>query len=212
MFKFTYETQSFETTFALPEASLFSQDCIIELDLLNDLAPKWVYAEGKPCVIGILHENRIIVCVAETEDDEEFKNEVWNILHEKAQIAKFYALNWLYVRDVLKSLFNGFEFPIHELSPINGQGWTRDKRYQVLRTYRILKGDKEIYDNYCSDAKKSVADWKKWLADGDQQHLMDIVQNVLGNLCKLALIHKHREWYSQQFHLDKDLFERRARK
>ena len=198
MFKFTYDTESFETVFKLPQGSLYSHDCIIEVDLLNDLSPNWIYEEGKACAVGFLHTNRIIVCIAESEYDSDFRAEVLAILQEKA--SPLYGFNWEYVATVLKTL-TGQSFPMHELQPTKKKGWSRDRLYRTLREQGVLTEDKEVYDNYGGTAKKACEDWQKWLADGEQQHLLDISQHLLGNLIKDALIYQFNQFLINHINL-----------
>lgn len=211
MFRFVYDTESFENTFKLPNGSLFSHDCIIDLELLNDIAPKWIYSEGKPCAVGLLYENRMTIYVAETDDDKQFKAAVWEALQQQAKISKLYAFNEQYIGGVLKALFDGFSFPFKELAPIHGSGWTKDKCYKVLRLYSILSGDKEIYDNYGGERTLSVEYFAQWLETGDSQHLRDISQHILTNLVRQSLIHRHRDFFAKQYNLDSGGFETRAR-
>jgi hypothetical protein len=209
MFKFVYDTQSFEHVFNLPNGALFSQDSIIDIQLMNDISPNWIYTEGKPSAVGILYENRMTVYVAEKEGDVLFKESVWLALQDAAKVSKLYAFNWRFERDVLKVLFGGFEFPFNEIIPIRGVGWNRDKCYNVLREKGVLKISKEIYDIYGGDSKKPMIDFADWLKDGDHQHLMNIVHHNLHCLIKESLIHKNRDWFAKNYALNGKGFEKK---
>jgi hypothetical protein len=198
MFRFTYDTESFETTFRLPQGSLYAQDCIIELVLMNDISPKWIYSEGKACAVGLLHQSRMVVYIAESEYDEDFRAEVTEALKSKSEIWGF---NWEYISTVIKTL-SGQGFPMNELQPTKKRGWSRNKCYELLRSKGILSESKGVYDNYGGDIKKAVEDWQKWLDDGEQQHLMDISQHLLGNLIKDALIYQFRNWLVKQIPME----------
>lgn len=201
MFGFTYDTNNFEHTFGLPDGALYSQEAIIEVALRNSLAPRWVYSEGQPVCVGILHQNRIQIFLAEKEQEPEFNRIVFDTLNSLSKETELYSFNGRFASGVLSALFDGFEFPIKDLAPVRGKGWSREKCYQVLRQRKIVD-DKEIYDKTKGDMQQSVIDWRAWLKDGEHQHLMDIGHGIIAQLYKDSLIHRAREWFTNEFKTD----------
>jgi hypothetical protein len=205
MFKFVYNISQFEAKFGLPLNSLFSDQIILDVDILNDISPRWVYSEGKPCVVGLLHKN--IICIYATEDDKDdyFKDTITREIDEAGKIGDIYAFNKEFTEGVLR-------YPIYELKPISGSGWSRDKCYQALRMYGILKDKQEITDPFKGNETLTADRWEKYQATGEMQWLMEIIEHNLTGLLRGALIHNNRDWYRKQFNLNDRNFEQRIKK
>jgi hypothetical protein len=205
MLQFTYDIAQFEAKFDLPHGSLFSDDVIVDVEIRNDIAPDWVYIEGEACAVGILHKDRIYIFIAEAEDDPIFKNKVWGALYDLPQ-GPLYAFNRNMEAGVLHTLFDGFDFPIAELKPISGPGWSKDRCYQALRMYGKVDG-KEIVDIFKGKGVLCADRWIKYRETGEMQWLMEIVEHNIQCLLKQSLIHRHRAWYPTQFKMNDRNFE-----
>lgn len=200
MFKFVYDIAQFEAKFGLPHRSLFSDHVILDVDIMNDISPRWVYSEGKPCVVGLLHKGYISIYAAEDDKDDYFKDTVARIIDEAGKIADIYAFNKEFAEGVLR-------YPIYELKPISGSGWSRDKCYQALRVHSVLKDNQEILDPFKGNEPLTADRWEKYQATGEMQWLMEIIEHNLSGLLRGALIHNHRDWYRRQFNLNSRSFE-----
>jgi hypothetical protein len=202
MFKFVYDIAQFELKFGLPHNSLFSDHVIIDVDIMNNISPRWIYSEGKPCVVGLLHKDRIWIYAAEDDKADYFKDNVARVIDEAGKIANIYAFNKEFAEGVLMP-----SHKMYELKPISGSGWNRDKCYQALRMHDVFKDKQEILDPFKGKETLTADYWEKYQATGEMQWLMEIIEHNLSGLLRGALIHNNRDWFPKKFKVNDRNFE-----
>lgn len=206
MLEFHYDTAQFAGVLEAPEGYFASNNIIIDTELMNDLSVhKWDYSKALVAIVGFIRGTRMTILAAESEDDAVFRDYVTATISKLAEQGQLFAFNKDFERGVLKTL-TGIEFPISELKPISGKGWTKDKCYNVLLEKGIIKG-KPVTDIFDGDAKKVVVFYQRWKETCDNQFLMDILSHNINCLLKESTIHSNRDWFRANYNLGRNNFE-----
>jgi len=206
MLEFTYDTAQFAAVLEAPEGYFASEDVIIDTELINDLSVhKWDYSKALVAIFGFIRGSRMTIVAAENEDDTVFRDYVTATVSKLAEHNRLFAFNKDFERGVLKTL-TGIEFPILELKPISGKGWTKDACYNALVEKGVIKG-KPVTDIFNGDAKKVVVYYQRWRETFENQFLMDILSHNINCLLKESTIHSNSDWFRANYNLGRNNFE-----
>jgi len=197
---FEYKVKDLEHAHNVPEGFFYSEDCILDNEIRNDIAPEWDYTTAKIVVVGMLYHDAVKVFVAESDDDMDFKRAVLDELQNLKFTCKPKAFNKHMEIGNYKGCF-GYEIDIDEIKPFNAKGWNKERFFKVLKEQHVIP-DIQIKDVFDGDASKCIENWKLYKETGKFQYLMDIVSHNLNCLMKETVINKHRVWFKKNYKIN----------
>jgi len=199
-----YDLSIFEDMNNLDNGFFSNRNVIVDNEIMNDISDDWDYEKAKIAVTGTLHLDRITVFVATKENDEEFKEAVRTELIALAKDNPLYSFNTKMEMGNFKGDLN-LEIPINEIKPFNARGWNKNRFFETLRERNVIP-DIDLKDIFGGNANLCIEHWQKYLEDGSQQHLMDIVSHNINCLLKESIIQKHKDFFVENWEIDKNRF------
>lgn len=194
------ELEAMEILYQVPKGFFDSEHVIVDFEITNDLKPDWIYAKGKPCHVGFLYKNKIIMYLAESEDDQDYIKKVQEYM--KNNEAKVFAFNHDFESAILKNFFDIQYVDVHEISPFKGKFWNKEKFYQEL----IKEGQIEklkLEDPLDFDGGKCPEMWEQYIATKNKEFLEKIAGHNLNCLLKESLILKHHTFFTENYNINK---------
>lgn len=193
------ELRAFEILYNVDKGFFDSDKMVININITNDLRPDWVYANGQPCVVGFLQGNMITMLLAESDDDQEFKDNVSNFI--KSMPIDYYSVNKDFETGILKSFFNLQYIEVKEIKPFFGRFWNRDKFFNELIKEKVIP-PLIIEDPLKNDEAKCPDKWLEY-QNGNEQALLDIGGHNLHCLLKASLILKNKPFFLDNYNINK---------
>lgn len=196
-----YLLEDFEKKYNVPQGFFANNSVIVDNELGNDISDDWDYEKGKIIITGILHKDKIYMYVKEGNQDTEFKTAICRKLLDLGSTVPIHAFNKNFEIGNFKGDFD-CEIEINEIKPFNAKGWTKDRFFEELRKRKKIP-DIKMRDALGNDGGKCPGKWKEYIETQDFQHMMDIVSHNLGCLLKESVIMKHRDFFLNNWELDK---------
>lgn len=169
------------------KSPIYSKLAITDVEIENDISPRWDYKEGKIVTVGFIYGDEItIIQKIKSDNPEDFKKRV---LQELSKYKFLYAFNFNMEKGAFYGLLRKY-FDIQEIKPFKGKGWSKDKFYKTLQKFWDINC--EIDDPFKGDGSKVIEAYKK----GDYT---DIINHNKNCLIKEAFILKHKKQLYTRF-------------
>jgi len=194
------ELEAFEILYQVPKGFFDCEHVIVDFEIINDLKPDWIYKNGKPCVAGFLHKNKIMMYLAESEQDQDFIKKIQEVMKDNSE--RVFALNSEFESAIFQGFFDIQYVEVHEIQPFKGKFWNKEKFFRELVKYEVIP-KLELEDPLSTEGEKCPVMWSKYIETGDKDYLEQIAGHNLNCLLKESVILKNIQFFNENYNVNK---------
>jgi len=194
------ELEAFEILYQVPKGFFDNKHLLVDMEITNDLSPDWVYSNAKPCCVGFLLQNKVMIYLAENDNDTDFITAIQKYMKDNSE--KVFALNQNFESTVLQSFFDIQYVDVHEIKPFKAKFWNKKKFFnELIKDEQIPQ--LKLQDPYTEDKLKTTEVWADYKKTQDKNYLDMIAGHVLISLLKESVILNNNQYYNENYNINK---------